>query len=80
LLKHLAGSIVVKEHRLRYQKEQFDRYVASLVASNLKSQNMTLRKFANEYAQLIEVMTESSHSFKCPKIEANYESHGEATI
>jgi hypothetical protein len=30
LLQHLAGSIVVKEHRQRYQKEQFDRFIASL--------------------------------------------------
>ena len=29
LLKHLAGSIVVRDHRVRYQKEQFDRYIAS---------------------------------------------------
>jgi len=27
LLKHLAGSIVVKNHRIRYQKEQFDRFL-----------------------------------------------------
>jgi hypothetical protein len=30
LLQHLAGSIVVKESRQRYQKEQFDRFIASL--------------------------------------------------
>lgn len=30
LLKHLAGSIVVKEHRQRYQKEQYDRLISSL--------------------------------------------------
>ena len=30
ILKHLAGNLVIKEHRLRYQKEQFDRFVASL--------------------------------------------------
>jgi hypothetical protein len=30
LLQHLAGSIVVKESRNRYQKEQFDRFMASL--------------------------------------------------
>ena len=30
LLKHLAGNIVVKEHKIRYQKEQFDRFLASL--------------------------------------------------
>ena len=36
LLRHLAGSIVNKNHRLRYQKEQFDRFVASLDYSPLK--------------------------------------------
>lgn len=37
LLKHLAGNIVVKEHKIRYQKEQFDRFVASSTMSNLKN-------------------------------------------
>lgn len=36
LLKHLAGSLVIKEHRLRYQKEQFDRFVSSIGYSKLK--------------------------------------------
>lgn len=46
LLKHLAGNIVVKEHRIRYQKEQFDRFVASLNYSPLKSKDMTLGEFS----------------------------------
>lgn len=29
ILQHLAGSIVVKEHRVRYQKEQFNRFLVS---------------------------------------------------
>ena len=36
LLKHLAGNIVVKEHKIRYQKEQFDRFLASLGFTALK--------------------------------------------
>lgn len=36
LLKHLAGSIVVKDHRIRYQKEQFDRFMTSQFMSSLK--------------------------------------------
>jgi hypothetical protein len=79
-LKHLAGSIVVKEHRLRYQKEQFDRFAASARIADLKSGNLTLREFANRYALLIETMTEASHSGKCPKIEANYDDFAEQTI
>lgn len=80
LLKHLAGSIVVKEHRIRYQKEQFDRFIVSNKMPNLKSNNLTLRQFATNYAGLIETMTESSHNDKCPKIEANYDDFGEQTI
>ena len=80
LLKHLAGSIVVKEHRIRYQKEQFDRYIASTLNSELKHTNVTLREFAKNYAGLIDVMIDSSHSGKCPKIEANYDDFAEQTI
>jgi hypothetical protein len=80
LLKHLAGSIIVKEHRLRYQKEQFDRFAASARMPDLKSGDMTLKEFATRYALLIETMTEASHSGKCPKIEANYDDFAEQTI
>lgn len=80
MLKHLAGNIIVKEHRIRYQKEQFDRFICSVKMPSLQSESMTLRQFANEYAQLIEVMTENSHYNKCPKIEANYDNFGEQKI
>jgi hypothetical protein len=36
LLKHLAGTIVVKEHRHRYQKEQYDRFVVSMSNKSLQ--------------------------------------------
>ena len=29
LIQHLAGSIIVKEHRLRYQQEQYNRFLYS---------------------------------------------------
>jgi len=80
LLKHLAGSIVVKEHRLRYQKEQFDRFIASSQMQDLKSGNLSMREFARNYALLIETITESSHNGKCPKIEANYDDYSEQAI
>ena len=80
LLRHLAGSIVVKEHRIRYQKEQFDRFVASLSYWDLKDKNATLREFSESYSRLMAATTESSHSFRCPKIEANYDDFGEQTI
>ena len=74
LLRHLAGNIVVKDHRVRYQKEQFDRFVASQGFQPLASERISLSEFATAYAHLIEVMTTSSHHHKCPKIAANYES------
>ena len=46
LLKHLAGSIVIKNHRIRYQKEQFDRFVASTRYNALRSPKQSLREFA----------------------------------
>ena len=41
---------------------------------------MTLREFSHEYAKLIETMTENSHYFKCPKIEANYDDFAKETV
>lgn len=80
LLRHLAGNIVVKEHRIRYQKEQFDRFVVSLNYGPLKNKDMTLGEFSTEYARLISATTESSHNYRCPKIEANYDDFGEQTV
>ena len=80
LLKHLAGSIVIKEHRIRYQKEQFDRFLASTKMGSLQKGRLTLREFSKEYAMLIDSMTKSSHHFKSPKIEANYDDFAKETI
>ncbi len=80
LLRHLAGAIVVKDHRVRYQKEQFDRFATSQNFQPLASGEITLREFATRYAHLIEIMTHSSHSHKCPKIAANYDSFAEDSI
>ena len=80
LLKHLAGSLVIKEHRIRYQKEQFDRFIASLSYSPLKDSNKSLLEFSKDYSMLINATTESSHNFRCHKIEANYDDFGEQTI
>jgi len=80
LLRHLAGNIVVREHRMRYQKEQFDRFMASGRYHALKNHKMTLNEFAHTYALLIETMVENSHNDRCPKIEANYDDFGEKTI
>jgi len=80
LLQHLAGSIVVKENRNRYQKEQFDRFVSSLQYRALTSKSLSLREFCREYASMIEVLVEDSHNDRSPKIEANYDDFGEKTV
>jgi hypothetical protein len=80
LLQHLAGSIVVKEHRQRYQKEQFDRFLSSLQHNSLQKREVTLRDFCTEYANMIEILISDSHNDRSPKIEANYDDFGERTI
>ena len=80
LLKHLSLSIVVKESRHRYQKEQFDRLMVAESAYTLKNQKQSLDKFCEEYARIIEYQVESSNNFKCPKIRANYDEYEESVI
>lgn len=80
LLHHLSSTIVVKENRNRYQKEQFDRLLVSVQARNLKNQKSTMDQFCIDYTRLIEGMIDQSNSFKSPKIQANYDSFGEETI
>ncbi len=80
LLQHLAGNIIVKEHRLRYQKEQYDRYVASLMCSQLKKTNVSLHDFCVTYAYLVEQHISESHMGKCQYVEANYDDFGERAV
>lgn len=40
----------------------------------------TLDSFCVEYVKLIEALIDQSHNYKCPKIQANYDSYGESTI
>lgn len=80
LLRHLAGNIYVKDNRYRYQKEQFDRFVASQHHNYFTKKNITLREFSREYAQLIDTLNEMSHCFRSPKIDANYDDFSERTI
>lgn len=80
LLQHLAGNIIVKENRNRYQKEQFDRYVASCINPHLKKTNVTLEQFCQNYAMMIDSMVDESHNFRSPKIEANYDDFAQKTI
>lgn len=57
LLKHLAGNIVIKEHRVRYQKEQFDRFVASLSFWDLKNTDQSLLDFSKAYSRMMSAHT-----------------------
>ena len=68
ILQHLAGSIIVKEHRQRYQKEQYDRFVGSLLNRNLKKVNVTLNEFCVNYALMIEQQIVESHNGLSPNI------------
>ena len=80
LIKHLSMTIVVKESRQRYQKEQFDRMIMASSAHSLQSQTQSLDTFCEEYARMIEYLIEKSNDFKCPKIRANYDDFEESTI
>jgi hypothetical protein len=50
IMLHLAGSIVVKEHRERYQKEQFDRFVVTQNQFGLGNKATSLKDFSRNYA------------------------------
>jgi len=80
LLQHLAGSIIVKDHRQRYQKEQYNRFVASVQYRSLTKSKNTLEQFTRDYALLIEGLIDESHNNRSPKIEANYDDFAEKTI
>lgn len=71
---------MVKEHRQRYQKEQFDRLLLAAQSRKLKDHSASLEDFCVEYSKLIEVMIEDSHGYKCPKIQANYDDFGDQTV
>jgi len=76
----LSQSIVVKEHRIRYQKEQWDRFLISVNNSNLKDRNLTLREFAKKYACMIDNNIAGSFHYRTPKIEANYDDYDSKTL
>ena len=80
LLLRLATGIVIKEHRLRYQKEQYDRFFASRHLASFNNDSILMKDYATEYARTINTLISSSHMGKCPKIEANYDSFNEARI
>ena len=80
LLKYMASNIFVTDSRYRFQKEQFDRYIASLHIIGSGYQKRTLRELAHAYAELIDTTVEASHNFKCPKVDANYDDFQQKTV
>ena len=80
MLMHLATKLVVKEHRLRYQKEQFDRFFMSQTFPEFSKDDITMGDYAKEYSRLVSQLIESSHNYKSPKIEANYDDFSEQRI
>ena len=77
---HSATKLVIKEHRLRYQKEQFDRFFTSQSYPDFVKENIKMSEYAKEYARMIETLVSQSHNGKCPKIEANYDDFNEQRI
>ena len=79
LLAYLSSAIVVKEHRYRYQAEQYDRYL-TLMKWMPVYDFMTLREFALSYAENLRREVEISYNFTSPKIEANFDDFGERKV
>jgi hypothetical protein len=71
LLAYLSGAIVLKDHRYRYQQEQYDRYLAFKRWVPVL-ERMTLKQFSDIYAESLRNQVEVSHNFLCPHIDANY--------
>jgi hypothetical protein len=72
ILTDLAFNIYVKEHRLRYQQEQKDRYYKSLKTFNYMFWNKSVEDFVKDYNTFIQSEIKRSHQYLSPKIEANY--------
>jgi hypothetical protein len=79
LLAYLSGAIILKDHRHRYQAEQYDRYVALNKWIHL-TDNMTLKEFSEMYARSLRTQVDISHNFLCPQIDANYDDYGKRTV
>lgn len=80
LLHYLAMNIVVKEHKMRYQTEQYERFVKSLNFGMLHKSKLTLEEFCQHYSYMIELLVTQSHNYVSPKIEANYDEYSEKKI
>lgn len=79
LLAYLSGAIVVKEHRYRYQSEQYNRYQTLMQWVPMRD-NMTLGDFALRYSDALRSEVEYSYESSSPKIAANYDDFGERKV
>lgn len=70
ILKDLSLNIYLKEHRLRYQQEQSQRYHNSLIQA--RSYSGTVREFCVFYNEFLNQEIEKSFNYNAPKIEDNY--------
>jgi hypothetical protein len=73
----LSTSIVVKENKKRYQKEQFERMLVASQFYSLKKKTNTMEEFCVNYSKLVEDMVAESNNYRCPKIQANYSDFNE---
>jgi hypothetical protein len=76
LLAYLSGNIVLKEHRYRYQTEQYDRYLTFMRWLPMFD-HTTLKEFSLAYAAALRREVEMSYEYNCPQIDANYDDYGE---
>lgn len=70
ILKDLSLNIYLKEHRLRYQQEQSQRFYNSLNHFTSFSGNIT--QFCDEYNYFLNCEIYDSFNQNAPKIENNY--------
>ena len=77
LLVHLSEKIIVKESRMRYQDEQFSRFLTTLDNFMIGRRGQSLDNFCVNYAATIEAEIERSHNYKSPAIRANYDTYEE---
>lgn len=74
ILNELSYNIHLKEHRLRYQQEQKQRYYNSVKCFNYyyALRNKSLEEFVEDYNTFLWSEIKKSHYNLSPKIEANY--------
>lgn len=76
ILNELAYGIYLKEHRLRYQQEQKQRYDASVSRFNgwtYQACGATFETFIRDYNAFLWKQIDNSHGGYSPKIQNNYQ-------